>query len=124
MKTQKCPYTKISEVEANDIQIYSNNNSTSSKMNVNFQNFSLVSKAEAQGLQNISATTKTLSDQLTLPFLFLVLSFFLFIFLMSFVYFYHWKKFTTNDKLIRSFVPIYFFGLTILSVPLIYNLFF
>ncbi len=123
MKTQNCPYTKISEQEANENSVYSGN-LVSAKTTVSLKDFSFVTKAEAQGTRVVSLNVQSLSDQLTTPFLLLVGSFFLFIFLMSFVYFYHWKKFTMNDPFIRGFVPIYFFGLIILSIPLIYNLFF
>lgn len=123
MKTQECPYTKISEQEANENEIYSGN-IVDKKTTISLKDFSLVAKAEAQGTQRLVAGTQNLSDKLTTPFLLLIASFFLFIALMSFVYFYHWKKFTMNDPFIRGFVPVYFFGLVILSVPLIYNLFF
>ncbi len=115
MKEVNCPYVKISEKDANEISLYSDLN-----------NFTFVSRAEAQGVstQQLGNTVQTLSDQLTVPFLILVLSFFVFIFLMSFVYFYHWKKFTMNDPFINGFIPIYFLGLILFSVPLIYNLFF
>lgn len=124
MKPVNCPYTKISETEANDISLYS---ATSTTTVSDKNNFSLISRAEAQGVgssPNISLFAENLSSQLTLPFLFLVFSFFLFIFLMSFVYLYHWKKYGMGDRLLTSFIPIYFGTLILLSLPLIYNLYF
>ena len=122
MKETNCPYVKISDKPANEILLYSDNSNQTDF----FNNFSIVEKAEAQSAypQNILTTAQTLSDQLTFPFLILIFSFFIFIFLMSFVYYYHWKKFTMSDQFINGFVPIYFLGLVLLSVPLIYNLFF
>jgi hypothetical protein len=113
MKEVICPYTKISEVKVGGSLAL-------------LDKFSFVTTAEAQGFNNTNANNslQSLSDQLTAPFLILVGSFFLFIFLMSFVYLYHWKKFGMKDRLVEGFVPIYFVVLMILCVPLIFNLYF
>lgn len=113
MKDLNCPYIKISEKEAREFEIYSN-----------LKDFSLVAKAEAQGIQESPLVfVDNVLDQLSFPFYILFASFFIFILLMSFVYYYHWKKFTMNDPFINSFIPIYFFGLFVLILPILYNLF-
>jgi hypothetical protein len=113
MKQSTCPYIKISQKEAMK----------------NLANFSFVAKAEAQtNSPSINSaivdTTSSLNTQLTLPFYFLIISFFLFVILMSGVYMYHWVKFNLNDPFIKSFLPIFFFGIILLSTPLIFNLLF
>lgn len=121
MKTVNCPYTKISDkqAEVNEFQ-------ADKKNTVVLDKFSFVATAEAQGVtqQQAVQVVQKLSDQLTAPFLFLVASFFLFIILMSVVYLYHWRRFSMNDPFIMNFAPIYFAGLVILCAPLIFNLFF
>lgn len=111
MKQVTCPYTKISETDAMK----------------NLANFSFVTKAEATpaDLSNISLSTNqnTLSSQLSIPFYLLIFSFFLFVLLMTGVYIYHWVKFSLNDPFIKNFIPIFFFGLVLLTIPLVFNLF-
>lgn len=134
MKNDNCPYVKISQVQADILAKFSQENSESFLLKNKPQEkkdiqtfasgFSLVSKAHAQGTQSpANVFSAGVFDSLTFPFYILFGSFFLFIILMSFVYFYHWKKFTMNDPFINSFIPVYFFGLVVLILPILYNLF-
>lgn len=119
--TNSCSYVKISQAEADRL--------LEEKMQ-NFSNFPLVQNVSAEpvnsdtlGNMGMSESLSTLGDQLTLPFYLLLISFFVFIFIMSVIYIYHWTQFNLNDKFIRNFVPIYLIGILILSAPLIFNLF-
>ena len=111
MQTTNCPYIKIP--------------SKTLATNYTSNSFSLIPTANAQ-----SATTQapdiatSLSNQLTIPFFLIIFSFFIFVILMSSVYIYHWHKFSLDDPFIKNFTPVYFFGLVLLSIPLIFNLFF
>lgn len=114
MKTQNCPYTKISQ-----------ETETENKNILALADQALSSKAYAQGSTNLAANfSTTLGDNLTIPFFLIIGSFFLFVILMSAVYIYHWMKFNLEDPFIKSFVPIFFAGLVFLTIPLIFNLFF
>lgn len=134
MKTNSCPYVKISDSEASklvsntDILLSNKNFFVKKENNVTPEkiNFSLIATAHAQGNspQGTNNFSQNLSDQLTVPFLFFVFSFFLFIILMSVVYIYHWEKFSMNDPFIKNFSPVFFVGLVVLLLPLIINLFF
>jgi hypothetical protein len=103
MKNDNCPpYVKISQEQADILAQFSQQNSQvfllknkpQEKTDVQtFAGFSLVSKAEAQGTQSpADVFSGGVFDSLTFPFYILFGSFFLFIILMSFVYFYHWEK--------------------------------
>ncbi len=106
MKNTNCPYVKTNP----DNNILSN--------------FSLITRAEAQPIQNIPVerVAQSLSSQLSTPFYLLVASFFLFTFLMAAVYIYHWINFNLNDPIIKHFIPVFFVGLVMLLIPLIFNL--
>ncbi len=109
-----CPYMHISQAEANLLD------------------FSFVPTAEAQPSVNQKSATinstgmqdaaAQINSQLTMPFYLVILAFFAFVILMSFVYIYHWTKFNMQDSFVKSFITIYLVGLFILSIPLIFNL--
>jgi hypothetical protein len=128
MNNTTCIYTKVSEEEGRELFL----SQTKDMKNLDKDNvFVLVdnvlsNKTFAQGSQSsnsLSALAVNLNDDLTLPFYLILGSFFLFIVLMSVVYIYHWMKFNLNDPFIKGFIPIYFIGLLLLMIPLIYNLF-
>ena len=87
-------------------------------------NMSLVETAHAQN--NISQSINNFSYQtgaiLTLPFYFLIMMFFLFVVVMSVVYVYHWENFNLGDSFIKNYMYVYFIGLVVLCVPLLYLL--
>lgn len=124
MQKTNCPYIKISAAEAakNSAQ---NSGKILAANTQNISAFSLVPTANAQAatVQTTDLATN-LSQQLSVPFYFIVASFFLFVILMSAVYMYHWMKFNLNDPFIKNFTPIYFVGLVVLTIPLLFNLFF
>jgi hypothetical protein len=128
MKEVNCPYIRISEKDAN---LATNTYSTyiGKKNFESFGNFSFVSTANAQQSSQISQQIVVedatgLLDQLSVPFYLFLASCLLFVILMSVVYIYHWLRFSLNDPFIRNFAPIYFFGLIILTIPLVFNLIF
>lgn len=128
MKEVNCPYIRISEKEAN-LATSTYSTYLGAKDFGSFGNFSLVATANAQQSQqstqqNIVVETNSLLDQLSIPFYLFLASCLLFVILMSVVYIYHWLRFSLNDPFVRNFAPIYFFGLILLFIPLIFNLFF
>jgi uncharacterized protein YndB with AHSA1/START domain len=76
------------------------------------------STAEAQGINNLATTDNLLS----VPLYIIVFFFLLFTVTMSLIYVYHWVKFNLNDPFIKNFSVIYFLGLCLLLIPLIFNL--
>jgi hypothetical protein len=112
MKQTNCPYVKISSGN------FAMNTQT------DFSNFTLVSTAHAQTADDFSNQISSMTDSLTVPFYLLLGSFFLFVVLMSVVFMYHWTKFSIEDPMIKSFIPIYFIGLIVLTVPIVFNLIF
>ena len=125
MNNAGCPYTKISQKQA-DVLIQKNISILNYKSNLamnNFStNFSLVSTANAQGSAQDIGTQ--LTSQLSVPFYLIIISFFAFVILISVVYVYHWYKFNLGDSFIQNFVPIFFVGLLVLTIPLLFNLLF
>ena len=122
METASCLYTKITPAEAaknaSDTATFASQNPTNNL--AGFSSFSLVPTAHAQESQTDLGTQ--ISQQLTMPFYLVIVAFFGFIALMSFVYVYHWYKFSLGDTFIKNYIPIYFFGLILLSLPLLFNL--
>ncbi len=133
-----CPYITISEQEAlkmsnKEYASYVATNAAVSRedkkagvnpVKISFSEFSLVPKAEAQATQNTTQVANSMSEQLSVPFYLIIGSFFIFVLLMSVIYMYHWQKFSLGDHFIKNFSPLYFVGLVLLSIPLIFNLFF
>jgi hypothetical protein len=113
-KTNSCAYTKIPE----------------SELSVSGSNFSLGTVSGSSDTKNATLITEVnmqdsiniLSDQLSLPFYLLLFSFFAFVVLMSIVYVYHLSRFNLGDRFVKNYIPIYLFGLIILTVPLLFNL--
>lgn len=141
MQTTSCPYVKISETEAakNMAAISAKEQASleatrqaiareeSKTQSIKLENkpvFSFVPRAYAQETTQPQSVGQSLNSQLTLPFLLLIGAFLLFVILMSVVYVYHWLKFSLNDPFIKNFFPVFFFGLIMLTIPLIFNLFF
>lgn len=118
MNTVECAYTKISPVHSG----------SGAEIAYNWQpvfgSMQLVQTANAAGNVAPLTTPKTLGQQLTIPFYLLIISFFLFILLMSIVYTYHWLKFGLRNPQIRSFIPVYFIVLITFSIPIFFNLLF
>ncbi len=85
---------------------------------VNTQNNFFVQTAGAQSLCNLATTDNLLS----VPLYITVIIFLLFTVTMSLVYVYHWVKYNLNDPFIKNFSIIYFAGLCLLLIPLIFNL--
>lgn len=81
-------------------------------------NFLATSKAEAISLGGLATTDNLFSVPLYITIFF----FLLFTVTMSLIYVYHWVKFNLNDPFIKNFSIIYFLGLCLLLVPLIFNL--
>ena len=84
----------------------------------------LPAKAEAQTSNtfgDLAATTVTVneSDILPTPILIVLLMFFVFMFVLSGVYVYHWITFNLGDRFIKNAVFVYFVGLILLSLPLV-----
>lgn len=67
----------------------------------------------------ISAVSYSESDLLPTPILVMLLMFFVFMFVLSGVYVYHWVTFNLGDKFIKNAVFVYFVGLVLLTLPLV-----
>jgi hypothetical protein len=117
MNQTTCPYVKIS-----DSQVQAKSQLLA------LADFSLTSTAHAQGVQNSSAQQvaqnvgSSISDQLTIPFYLVLAAYFAFILLMSVVYVYHWFKFGLQNPYIKTFIPIYFGVIVVLTIPILFNL--
>ncbi len=112
-----CSYTKIPESELSvDTTDTGNFSYALNSGDDLIKNDTLVSEVYMQESINI------LNDQLSLPFFLLMFSFLAFVILMSVVYVYHFSRFNLGDRYIKNFIPIYLFGLIILTVPLLFNL--
>jgi hypothetical protein len=77
-----------------------------------------VSVANAQDVSNLA----TVDNLFSVPLYIVVFFFLAFTVTMSLVYLYHWVKYNLNDPFIKNFSIIYFTGLCLLLVPLIFNL--
>lgn len=77
-----------------------------------------VSTANAQSLSNLATTDNLLS----VPLYITVFFFLIFTVTMSCIYMYHWVKYNLNDPFIKNFTVVYFLGLCLLLVPLIFNI--
>jgi hypothetical protein len=83
-----------------------------------------ISTAEAQSTVSAQSlgTLATTDNLLSIPLYITIIIFLLFTVTMSLTYMYHWVKFNLNDPFIKNFSIIYFIGLCLLLIPLIFNL--
>ncbi len=68
----------------------------------------------------VSTSNTQPHNMLTVPFYFLIMMFFLFVIVMSVVYVYHWTNFNLGDSFIKNYRYVYFAGLLLLCIPILY----
>jgi hypothetical protein len=91
----------------------------------------VVTKASAQAATQYSDQTNNVynpnldlkdSAVLPAPLLIVLFMFVIFVILMSVVYVYHWTRFSLGDRFIENASIIYFVGLILFSLPLVFFL--